>query len=257
MKYRCAIVDDEFLARQYIKDYVCRLPFLELVGDYDSPLLILEELTNNNLDVIFLDIQMPDISGLDFLKTLNPQPCIILTTAYKEYALEGYEYNVIDYLLKPFSFDRFLKAVNKAVERIERERAAADAKKENEISIEPIMQSDHLIVRADRKWYKINFDDLMFVEGQKAYVTFHTRAKKITALISLKELEDTLPPDRFIRIHKSYIISTKNIETIEGNLVGIFNHKLPIGTSYREKLNSLFNIKQQEEDSSLNEEIPQ
>src|SRR4030042_6834218 len=103
MKYNCVIIDDEFLARQYIKDYVGRLPFLNLVGDYNSPLLILEELTNSNLDIIFLDIQMPDISGLDFLKTLNPQPCIILTTAYKEYALEGYEYNVIDYLLKPFS----------------------------------------------------------------------------------------------------------------------------------------------------------
>jgi DNA-binding LytR/AlgR family response regulator len=250
MKYQCAIVDDEFLARQYLKDYVNRLPFLKLIGDYDSPLLILEELSDNNVDILFLDIQMPDISGLDFLKTLHPQPCIILTTAYKEYALEGYEYNVIDYLLKPFSFDRFLKAVNKAVDRIERDKAAYGAGKENGTENQPVMDTDHLVVRADRKWYKINYDDLFYIEGQKAYVTFHTRTKKITALISLKELEESLPRERFMRIHKSFIVSVRHIETLEGNMLGICGVKLSIGSNYRDQVNNYFNIRQQEQNNS-------
>src|SRR5512145_1423387 len=119
MKINCAIIDDEFLARQYIREYVSKIPFLNLVGDYDSPLLIIDRLKANEIDLLFLDIQMPDISGLEFLKTLDPQPCVILTTAFKEYALEGYEFNVADYLLKPVSFDRFLKAVNKAADKLQ------------------------------------------------------------------------------------------------------------------------------------------
>jgi len=248
MKLTCAIVDDEFLARQYLKDYVEKLPFLELIGDYDSPLMILEELKRNAIDILFLDIQMPDISGLDFLKTLNPQPYVILTTAYKEYALEGYEHNVIDYLLKPFSFDRFLKAVNKTAEMIRKERSAG--KRPDSGDARPLVGENFMTIRADRKWYKINFDDLIYVEGQKAYVTFHTRTKKITALVSLKELEETLPPEKFIRIHKSFIVSIGHVETLEGNLVGISGQKLSIGSSYREKVNSLFKIQHPEEDIS-------
>jgi DNA-binding LytR/AlgR family response regulator len=248
MKLTCAIVDDEFLARQYLKDYIKKLPFLELIGDYDSPLMILEELKRNAIDILFLDIQMPDISGLDFLKTLNPQPYVILTTAYKEYALEGYEHNVIDYLLKPFSFDRFLKAVNKAIDRINKERAVfSSIKKPMEIT--PAISEYHFMtIRADRKWYKINFDDLIFIAGQKAYVTFHTRTKNITALKSLKELEETLPPEKFIRIHKSFIVSIRHVETLEGNLISIGGQKLSIGSNYREKVKGLLKIQPSEED---------
>jgi DNA-binding LytR/AlgR family response regulator len=249
MKLTCAIVDDEFLARQYLKDYVEKLPFLELIGDYDSPLMILEELKRNAIDILFLDIQMPDISGLDFLKTLNPQPYVILTTAYKEYALEGYEHNVIDYLLKPFSFDRFLKAVNKTADMIRKERSGSSKSISGDAG--PLVGENFMTIRADRKWYKINFDDLIYVEGQKAYVTFHTRAKKITALISLKELEETLPPEKFIRIHKSFIVSIGHVETLEGNMVGISGQKLSIGSSYRENVNSLFKIQHPEEGTSM------
>jgi two-component SAPR family response regulator len=147
MKLTCAIIDDEYLARQYIRDYIERLPFLDLVGDYNSPLLIMDELKRNAIDILFLDIQMPDITGIDFLKILNPQPYIILTTAYKEYALEGYEHNVVDYLLKPFSFDRFLKAINKVVDMVEKERIGRT----------------YMTIRADRKLYKINYDDLIYI----------------------------------------------------------------------------------------------
>lgn len=242
MILNCAIIDDEFLARQYIRDYVSKLPYLHLVGDYDSPLLVLEELKQNKIDILFLDIQMPDISGLDFLKIINPSPCVILTTAYKEYAIEGYEYSVTDYLLKPFSFERFVKAVNKAADQIEHERMIPEGLNERENNANPIVDPDHIVIRADRKWYKINFDDLLIVEGQKAYVTFHTKTKKITALISLKELETLLPHDKFIRIHKSFIVSIRHIETLEGNLIEICGKKLSVGSNYRDNVYQLFDI---------------
>ena len=227
MKLTCAIIDDEYLARQYIRDYIERLPFLDLAGDYNSPLLIMDELKRNAIDILFLDIQMPDITGIDFLKILNPQPYIILTTAYKEYALEGYEHNVIDYLLKPFSFDRFLKAINKVVDRIEKERIGRT----------------YMTIRADRKLYKINYDDLIFIEGQRAYVTFHTTHKKITALISMKELEEKLPGDQFIRIHKCFIVSIKYLESLEGNMIEICGKKLAVGSSYRNQVEKILKIR--------------
>jgi DNA-binding LytR/AlgR family response regulator len=235
MKLNCVIVDDEFLARQYLKDYVERISFLNLVGDYDSPLMILEQLKQNAIDILFLDIQMPDISGIDFIKTLHTQPYIILTTAYKEYAIEGYELNVIDYLLKPISFDRFLKAVNKVTDRLRKEGKFNTGADEA-----PVLEDTYMTIRADRKWYKIHYDDLFFIEGQKAYVTFHTRNKKITALFSLKDLEDKLPASMFIRIHKSFIVSVRHIETLEGNLIGICGQKLPVGSSYRTQVDNLF-----------------
>jgi DNA-binding LytR/AlgR family response regulator len=227
MKLTCVIIDDEYLARQYIRDYIERLPFLELVGDYNSPLLIMDELKRNAIDILFLDIQMPDITGIDFLKILNPQPYIILTTAYKEYALEGYEHNVIDYLLKPFSFDRFLKAINKVVDRVEKERTGRT----------------FMTIRADRKLYKINYDDLIYIEGQRAYVTFHTTHKKITALISMKELEEKLPGDQFIRIHKCFIVSIKHLESLEGNMIEICGKKLAVGSSYRDQVEKILKFR--------------
>ena len=243
MKLNCAVIDDEFLARQYIKDYVQKLPFLNLIGDYNSPLLVIEEIKDKKVDLLFLDIQMPDISGLDFLKTLNPQPYVIITTAYKEYALEGYEHNVIDYLLKPFSFDRFLKAVNKVVNKIQKENNNLNLDRNPEINQKPLIEKDYLIIRADRKLYKINYSDLIYIEGQKSYVTFHTREKKITALITLKELEETLPEELFVRIHKSFIVSIKDIDTLEGNQLEISGIKLSIGSSYHEKVEKIFKIK--------------
>ncbi len=202
-------------------------PFLNWLGDYNSPLMIMDELKRNAIDILFLDIQMPDITGIDFLKILNPQPYIILTTAYKEYALEGYEHNVVDYLLKPFSFDRFLKAINKVVDMVEKERTGRT----------------FMTIRADRKLYKINYDDLIFIEGQRAYVTFHTTQKKITALISMKELEEKLPKDQFIRIHKCFIVSIKYLESLEGNMIEICGRKLAVGSSYRDQVEKIMKFR--------------
>jgi DNA-binding LytR/AlgR family response regulator len=236
MIFKCVIIDDEFLARNYLKDYVSKVPFLRLTGDYDSPLLAIEDLRNNNIDLLFLDSQMPDISGLEFLRTINPQPFVIFTTAYKKYALEGYEHNTIDYLLKPISFERFLKAVNKFNDIMQTGKAAA--------VYEPDKSSgNYFTIRADRKFYKVHFDDIYFIEGQQAYVTFNMKVKKITALMSMKDLEETLPHEQFIRIHKSFIVSRKYINSLEGNQIDINGQKLPVGKVYREQVQKLFNIK--------------
>ena len=184
---------------------------------------------------------MPDITGIDFLKTLRQGPKrVIFTTAYQAYALEGYNLNVVDYLLKPFSFERFYQAVNKVIDKLENQIVPV-----NEISTTPqtVFSDSYLTIRADRKFYKINFDDINYIEGQKAYVTFHTKKKKITALASLKELEETLPQAQFIRIHKSYIVSLKELSAMEGNMVEVDDIKLPIGQTYKSDVVKIFDIK--------------
>lgn len=243
MKIRCAIIDDEFLARQYLKEYVGKIPFLELVGDFNSPLKVIDLLKRKSVDLLFLDIHMPDISGLDFLRTLENQPHIILTTAYKEFAIEGYELNVIDYLLKPFSFERFLKAVNKVADLIEMKRQTDHVSADEDRVPQTQIHDDFLVIRADRKYYKINYDDLIYIEGQKAYVTFFTKQQQITALASLKELEDKLPRDRFIRIHKSFIVSINKIQALEGSSIEIARKHLPVGKSYRNSVDEIFGLK--------------
>jgi len=243
MKLRCAIIDDEYLARKYLKDYITKIPTLDLIDDFNSPLKAMDLIKDGGVDLLFLDIQMPDITGIDFLKTLDRSPYVILTTAYEEYALQGYELNVVDYLLKPFPFERFLKAVNKVQDLVNKEqKVPAGENVEDDESLKPQLKEDHLIVRADRKHYKINLADLMYIEGQKAYVTFHTKKKNITALASLRDLEEQLPSTRFLCIHKSFIVSINEIETLEGNQVGIGGTRLPVGKSYRPDVEKVFGV---------------
>jgi DNA-binding LytR/AlgR family response regulator len=236
MKIRCAVVDDEFLARKYLMDYIQKVPALELIGDFNSPLKASEVLRRQEVDLLFMDIQMPDMNGLEFLRSLNQKPQVILTTAYSEYALEGYELDVIDYLLKPFSFQRFLQAVHKAEHHIIQK---------DPVSTEPgtpnaELHQNYIVIRADRKFYKINYPDLLFIEGQKAYVTFNYKDKHTTALFSMKELEERLPSDQFIRIHKSFIVSISKIEILEGNQLTVGGKNLPVGKSYKEQVMKLF-----------------
>lgn len=210
------------------------------MGEFNSPLKAIDVIKNEGIDLLFLDIQMPDITGIDFLKSLNTKPEVIFTTAYQEFALEGFNLNAIDYLLKPFSFDRFFQAVNKVIDKLSKETKTEQAPP---LQIEQTSFSEsYLTIRADRKFYKINFDDIQYIEGQKAYVTFHTSKKKITALASLKELEQSLPPKQFIRIHKSYIVSIVEIQSLEGNLIEVANTKLPVGKIYRDNVGGLFGL---------------
>lgn len=222
-KYNVLIVDDEFLARKLLSEYVSKVDFLQLIDTCSDATKAMEVINEEHIDILLLDIQMPDISGMEMLKLMNNKPAVILTTAYSEYAVDAFALGVVDYLLKPFDYARFLQAVNKAVSTISTE-TQSDA------------VNDYLMVKADYKLYKVNFDDLLFIEGQHEYVTFHTKTKRITALYSLKNLEDTLPKDRFVRTHKSFIVSIKNIEDIDKVNVTVAGNKIPVGASYREAL---------------------
>lgn len=222
-KYNVLIVDDEFLARKLLTEYVSKVDFLQLVDTCADATKAMEVLNQEKIDILLLDIQMPDISGMEMLRLINNKPAVILTTAYSEYAVDAFSLGVVDYLLKPFDYARFVQAINKAVSF-----SPAETLSES--------NNDYIMVKADYKLYKVNFDDLLFIEGQHEYVTFHTRTKRITALYSLKNLEDTLPKDKFVRTHKSFIVSIKNIEDIDKTNVSVAGNKIPVGASYRDAL---------------------
>lgn len=222
-KFNVLIVDDEFLARKLLSEYVSKVDFLQLIDTCPDATKAMEVINEEHIDILLLDIQMPDISGMEMLKLMNNKPAVILTTAYSEYAVDAFSLGVIDYLLKPFDYARFLQAINKAVNTI-----SVESQSEN--------VNDYLMVKADYKLYKVNFDDLLFIEGQHEYVTFHTKTKRITALYSLRNLEETLPKDKFIRTHKSFIVSIKNIEDIDKTNVTVAGNKIPVGASFRDAL---------------------
>lgn len=227
MSLNCLIIDDEQLARALLKEFIKKTPYLNLIGECKNPLEAYAFLENKSIDLVFLDIQMPDLNGIEFLKSLKSRPSVIFTTAYSEYALDGFELDVIDYLVKPFSFDRFLKATNKAKEW--------NAVKSRENTPKDI--KDHISVYADHKVYKLKLDDILYIEGLKEYVSYYTTDnKRIIALESLKNLEETLPAHKFIRIHKSYIVPIDKIKSMEGNEVEIAQKKIPIGRSYKEEV---------------------
>ena len=189
-------------------------------------------LKDHQVDIMFLDIQMPDLTGLDLAKSLEHRPAIIFTTAYSEYAVDAFNLSVVDYLLKPFDFPRFIHAINKAIGTEQQkvmgvQKPAADTISES---------NDFITVKADYKLYKINYDDLLFIEGQHEYVTFHTTQRRITALFALKDFEEILPKDKFVRVHKSYIVSFKHIQDLDKSDVTVAGNKVPVGASYRAEL---------------------
>lgn len=225
-KYNVLIVDDEFLARKLLSEYVSKVDFLQLTDTCSDATAALEVINKEDIDILLLDIQMPDLSGIDLLNLIKGRKiAVILTTAYSEYAVDAFSLGVVDYLLKPFDYMRFLQAINKVVNV---SSATVENNHDNTI--------DYMMVKADYKLYKINYDDLLFIEGQHEYVTFHTKSKRITGLYSLKKLEDDLPNDKFIRVHKSFIVSIKNIEDIDKMNISVAGNKIPIGASYRDSL---------------------
>ena len=227
----CLIVDDEELARTLLGNYVKRLPYLNLVGKCSNPIEALQLLQQQSVDLIFLDIQMPEMIGTDFLKSLSLKPMVVFTTAYAEYALEGYELDVVDYLLKPFPFERFLKAVNKASDLA---KLKAQETSNPILSKKEAINKDYILVRSEHKLHRISHDDILYIQSMREYVAYYTRNGRILSLGSLKKLEVDLPQDLFLRIHKSYIISKAKATILEGNMVHIGEEKIPIGASYRE-----------------------
>ncbi len=236
MKYTCLIVDDEQLARKLLEEFVSKIPNLVIKGMCKNPLEAMEILRKESIDIMFLDIQMPELTGVEFIKTLQNKPAIIFTTAYSEYALEGYQLDVIDYLVKPFPLSRLIKAVNKAIDFIDLKKAASLGEKVN------TKDSNHILLHADHKIYKVKLDEILYIEGLKEYVSYFTKEKRIIVLQSLKAIEDSLPADRFIRVHRSYIVPIDRIKTLDGNQVQIGDKLIPIGRSYKDEvLRRVFN----------------
>lgn len=231
---RCAIIDDEPLARQLLKGFISKIPNFSLEGEYSNPLKAIDGISKNPVDVIFLDVQMPQLNGLDFLKSISKRPYVIITSAFAEYALEGFELDVVDYLLKPFDFNRFLKSVNKLTSLLEKPSAAYP---ETQASNQP----EFLFLKDGSKLVKINFDQLLFIEGFGDYVKLVTRSKTITSLQTMKKLETQLP-NYFVRIHNSYIVSIKAIDSIQHNNVQIGDRLLPIGITYKKSFLDLIQV---------------
>jgi DNA-binding LytR/AlgR family response regulator len=228
MTINCIIIDDEPLARKGLKEYIADTDFLNLIGEFDNALKATELLSKGPVHLLFLDIQMPKITGLDFFKTLQHAPPVIFTTAYPQYALDGFDLNALDYLVKPISFDRFLKAVLKAKEYYEIRNHNDEAVKGK--------KEDYFFIKADNKLVKVFFDEILFVEALQNYVTIHTPDKKYITYLTFKSVEEYLPADRFIKTHKSYIVSASKINSIEGNDIRIGSHHVPISRNEKEEV---------------------
>ena len=235
MEVKALIIDDEPLAQDVIKIYAKKIPNLLIEGTYNDAISAQPVLKEKSIDLLFLDINMPKLSGTSFLRTLKNAPLVIFTTAYSEYAVEGFELNAIDYLKKPFSFERFCKAFYKAEELLQLKQ---DSNKTTNITEQ---QSDFLFIKSNKKTYKVIFDEIMYIEGLGDYIKIHLKDQKIVANLSMKRILSLLPGNRFCRIHKSFIISLEMIELVEGNMVAIQNKKLPIGNSYRQEFMQFIN----------------
>jgi DNA-binding LytR/AlgR family response regulator len=226
MKIRCMIIDDEPLARQGLREYISDVDFLELAGEASSAMKATEPLSNEQVQLLFLDIQMPRITGLDFFKSLRNPPPVIFTTAYPQYALEGFEVNALDYLVKPFTFERFLKAAMKAKEYYEVRESNMDQPKESEF----------FFIKADNKLVKIRYDEILYVEALQNYVNIHTVDRKYMTYLTFKAVEDYLPSEKFLKVHKSYIVAASQIDSIEGNEIRIGTQYIPISRNQKEEV---------------------
>src|SRR6186713_2751016 len=226
----CVIIDDEPLARKGLREYISDVDFLHLAGEYDNPLKVTEMISRGEAQLLFLDIQMPKITGLDFMKTLQKPVPVIFTTAFPQYALDGFELNALDYLLKPISFDRFLKAAMKAKEFYE----VRQKNMEEHISVGST--SSYFFIKADNKLVKILVEDILFVEALQNYVSIQTTEKKYISYLTFKSVEDYLPVGKFIKVHKSYIIAAEKLDSIDGNDIRIGPYHIPISRNLKEEV---------------------
>jgi DNA-binding LytR/AlgR family response regulator len=234
MKYRCLIVDDEPIAQQILENYISRIESLQIIGKCSNAFEALNVLHKDQIDILFLDIKMPSLSGLEMLKTLNQAPKVILTTAFSEFGVESYEYGITDYLLKPIAFDRFLKAINKIL-------VPAKAVLSNEQSPEkPSSEPSFIFFKANKKIHKYYLSDILYIEGSGNYIKVHTQNDKpLIVLDKLTELLEKLPQKQFIRVHKSYIVNISYVQNIEGNVLKIKDTVIPISATFRQNLDRI------------------
>jgi DNA-binding LytR/AlgR family response regulator len=227
MKIKCMIIDDEPIARRVIEEFIQDIDFMEVVGQAENPAKAMKFLNDNPVDVIFLDINMPTISGINFLKSSKNTASIIMTTAYAEYAVEAFSLDVLDYLVKPIPFERFLKACIKAKE-------VNDARQHLRLAAGAV--NDHFFIKCDNQIEKVNYSELLFAESMLNYVLLYTATRKMIVYITLKSLEEQLPKDQFIKVHKSFIVNRAKIKSIEGNMINLGDHKITISQNLREKV---------------------
>lgn len=228
-KISCIIIEDEPLAAKILSDYIEQVPFLELKGTFKDAILATEYLRNHRPDLIFLDIHLPKLKGMAFLKTLSNPPAVIVTTAYHQYAVEGFNLNVTDYLLKPFEFERFLVAVNK-IKNTGPDKPAAQEKEETK---------DHLFLNVQKKKVKVLFSDIVYIESQREYIKIVTAKQEFLSKMSTHEIEALLPEHLFKRVHRSYIISVGKIESYTAEMIEVGGISIPVGRGYRDVLDSL------------------
>lgn len=224
MQIKCIITDDEPMARKGLRGYIEKIDFLSLIGECKDAIQLNTTLKTQQTDLIFLDIEMPDMSGLELLSNLTNSPKIIIVSAYEQYALKGYEFDVVDYLLKPVSFDRFLKSVNRVHDLLKKEQKEAN---------------DYIFVKSDKQLKKIQFKDILFIESMENYVVIQTATSKEIVYTTLKQIYESLPKNIFHQTHRSYIINIEKVTAIEGNQLAISDYKIPVARNFRD---DIFNL---------------
>lgn len=229
-KLTCYIIDDEPLAQEILQEYIAKVSFLELKGTFMSPLEAAGQMDKDKPDLLFLDINMPDLNGLNFIPMLNPKPMIILTTAYDQYALKAFELEVKDYLVKPFGFERFYKGVL----RLYQEQNNQQITEKTEVKSESRSENGYIFLKVGHRIQKIAMRDILFIEGMKDYLKIHTAREKIMTLLSFAKLEELLPPQDFARVHRSFVVAIDKIDHIEKNRIRIANEIIPISDTYSE-----------------------
>lgn len=227
MKLKVVIIDDEPIARKVLQEYIEEVHFLELAGQADNALKAMGLLNAQDIDLLLLDINMPKINGIDFLKTSRALPNVIITTAYTEYAVESYGLDVLDYLVKPIGFDRFIRACNKALEVAEYKRLVKEQSREG---------ADHFFVKANNQLEKVYYQELLYAEAMMNYVKLHLAGKNLIVYLTIRNLEEQLPATQFIKVHKSFIVNIGKVRSIEGNILHIGNEKIAISQNLREKV---------------------
>jgi len=232
----CIAIDDEPLALDLIIEFCKEINFLNLMGTFTNPFDAVELLNSQNIELVFLDIHMPQITGIDFLRSLYHPPMIIFTTAYKEYAPLGFEINAVDYLIKPFAFDRFVKSVNKADMLLKLNNLQS-----NTCDNRSRVISDFLMIKIEYNTKRVDLDDILFIEGMKDYIKLYTGTRPLLTKTTLKNINEKLPADRFLRVHKSFIVSLSKIESIENNRIRIGEHRIPVGELFKSQFYSIVN----------------
>lgn len=228
MKLRCVIIDDEPLAIDLLKSYVEQTPYLELAATFENPLAAMETIRSGNIQVLYLDINMPQISGLEFSKTLPASTRIIFTTAYEQYAIEGFRLNALDYLLKPISYTEFLHASNKAFEWFK---------------LVDTNEASSIFIKSGYRMEKVELSDILYIENQKDYVKFHLEgvSEPVSSLMSMQSLEEKLPPKQFMRVHRSFIVNLNKIKTIERNCIVFGKEYIPVSDTYKDRFMDFLN----------------